>query len=108
VETGNLFVGLPAVLPQEISNALLNAGASRVRIERIVSDGNCSPPGFWYDQQDNEWVVLLKGAARLRFEAGDRTLALSPGDHVTIAAHEKHRVDWTSDKEQTVWLAVFF
>ncbi len=108
MQTGNLYLGLPADLPREISQLLLDANTGRVRIERIVSRGHCSPPGFWYDQQDNEWVMLVKGAARLRFEAGDRILHLAAGDHLTIAAHERHRVEWTSDTEDTIWLAVFY
>jgi cupin 2 domain-containing protein len=77
-----------------------------MRIERIVSTGQASPPGFWYDQPWDEWVALLAGAARLRFEnePGDRELC--PGDHVFIPAHARHRVEWTSAQPPTLWLAV--
>ncbi len=78
-----------------------------VRVERIVSRGHASPPGFWYDQDEDEWVMVLAGAARLRFEADDRVVEMGPGDAVTIPAHVRHRVDWTSPDEDTVWLAVF-
>ncbi len=77
-----------------------------VRIERIVSAGHASPPGFWYDQPHMEWVALLAGAARLRFEDTAEPLLLKPGDHVAIAAHRRHRVDWTDPAQPTVWLAV--
>ena len=77
-----------------------------MRIERIVSTGQASPPGFWYDQPDDEFVVLLAGAASLRFEAGDVTLDLKPGDWVEIPAHVRHRVEATQADPPTVWLAV--
>ncbi len=77
-----------------------------VRIERIVSTGQASPPGFWYDQDDDEFVVLLAGAARLRFEKDDAVLDLAPGDWVEIPAHARHRVEATRAEPPTVWLAV--
>ncbi len=78
-----------------------------VRIERIVSGGHSSPPGFWYDQDEHEWVMLLHGEARLLFEGDTEPLLLKPGDHVNIPAHRRHRVEWTTPHEPTVWLAVF-
>ena len=80
----NLFADLPTRLPDELVTTLLEA--ADVRIERIVSHGHASPEGFWYDQQQNEWVVLLTGAARLRFE--DETVDMKPGDFVNIPAHK--------------------
>lgn len=77
-----------------------------VRIERIVSTGQASLPGFWYDQPEDEFVVLLTGAAVLRFEDGDRRLDLRPGDWIEIPAHVRHRVDSTQADPPTVWLAV--
>ncbi|HEX2735965.1 MAG TPA: cupin domain-containing protein [Polyangiaceae bacterium] len=77
-----------------------------VRIERIVSSGQSSPPDFWYDQTENEFVLVVSGRARLGFEhAGERELG--PGDWVDIPAHVRHRVEWTSPTEPTIWLAVF-
>jgi cupin 2 domain-containing protein len=102
--TTNVFDGLPAHLPNELFTTLLEA--AHVRVERIVSRGHASPPGFWYDQEQSEWVVLLRGAAKLCFE--DETLALQPGDCVNIAAHRKHRVEWTTPDEPTIWLAVHY
>ncbi len=101
----NLFQDLPAQLPEERITTLLSA--ENVRIERIVSHGHSSPEGFWYDQQESEWVVVLQGAARLRFEDEASPTELRSGDFVHIPAHRKHRVDWTIPDEPTVWLAVF-
>lgn len=77
-----------------------------VRIERIVSTGQSSPPGFWYDQRQGEWVLLLQGHAALRFEDEDAARELRPGDHAWIEAHRRHRVEQTSADPPAVWLAV--
>ena len=78
-----------------------------VKVERIVSNRAASPPGFWYDQDHDEWVLLLAGAAGLWIEGeGERTLR--PGDHVLIAARRSHRVTWTATAEPTIWLAIHF
>lgn len=76
------------------------------RLERIVSRGHASPPGLWYDQDEDELVVLVAGAARLAFEDGS-TIELAPGEWVELRAHLRHRVDWTSESESTIWLAFF-
>lgn len=101
----NLLENLPTLLPEELTTVL--AENSHVRIERIVSTGHVSPEGFWYDQDEHEWVIVLKGEARLQFEDSE-PLHLTPGAHVLIPANQKHRVAWTSQKEPTVWLAVFY
>jgi cupin 2 domain-containing protein len=97
---------LPDARAAEVTDALL--AAPGLRIERIVSCGQRSPPGFWYDQPEAEWVVLLAGAARLRFadEAHDRVLG--PGDWLHIGAHRRHRVEWTDPAQPAVWLAVSY
>lgn len=102
----NLFGDLPATLPEELAEVL--AENKHVRIERIVSTGHASPEGFWYDQEETEWVVVLKGEAKLLFEGGDEPIYMKPGDHVLISARQKHRVEWTTPGEPTVWLAVFY
>ena len=79
-----------------------------LRIERIVSRGQATPPGFWYDQGEGEWVVLLAGAARLRFADETEARLLGPGDWLDIAPHRRHRVDWTDPMVPTVWLAVSY
>lgn len=108
MDGGNLFSDIPEHRSGDPERTERVAGDDRVRVERIVSHGHASPPGFWYDQDETEWVMVVSGMARLRFEAGDRVLEMGPGDHVTIAAHERHRVDWTDPDTATVWLAVFF
>jgi cupin 2 domain-containing protein len=100
----NLLQNLPDRLADEWTTIL--ARSPHVRIERIVSTGQASPPGFWYDQDEHEWVVVMRGAARLRMEDG--CVDLKPGDSLLIPAHQKHRVEWTSPDEPTVWLAVFY
>lgn len=77
-------------------------------MERIVSTGQASPPGFWYDQAEGEWVVLLSGAAGLRFEHEDHTRLLVPGDCLDIPPHYRHRVEWTAPGTASIWLAVFY
>jgi cupin 2 domain-containing protein len=104
--SNNLFAGLPSVLPEELIEVLVENQS--VRIERIVSIGHKSPDGFWYDQDEHEWVVVLKGRARLRLEDTDHPIQLGVGDHIHLAPHRKHRVDWTTPDESTIWLAVFY
>jgi cupin 2 domain-containing protein len=100
----SLFADIPAAVPVELKETLVQA--KHVRIERIVSHGQASPDGFWYDQAENEWVLVVQGAARLQFE--DETIELKPGVWINIPAHHKHRVEWTSPNELTIWLAVFY
>lgn len=76
-----------------------------VLIERIVSTGQVTPEGEWYDQDRDEWVALLQGEARLRYADG-RVVQLRTGDHVLIPAHDRHRVDYTSTDPPCIWLAV--
>ena len=102
----NVFHNIPDELPEELFEAL-QAGDG-IRIERIVSRGHASPEGFWYDQEDHEWVLLLKGAATLKFEGQQRPIALGPGDYLNIPAHTRHRVEWTDPQQETVWLAIFY
>jgi len=100
----NLHSDIPADLPSEFCQSLVNTPGCR--IERIVSHGHASPPDFWYDQEQHEWVLLVQGAARLQLE--DNGIELRPGDFVNIPAHTRHRVQWTSPDEPTIWLAVFY
>lgn len=102
----NLFSDIPDDLPDELLEVLLDADS--VRMERIVSQGHASPEGFWYDQDQHEWVVVLRGAARLRFDGEEKALEMAPGDFVNIPAHTRHRVEWTTPDEPTVWLAVHY
>ena len=102
----NLFADLPAQLPEELFEVLVHSVAAR--LERIISRGHASPPGHWCDQDTNEWVVLLRGAAGLRFEDESEPRVLGPGDWLDIPAHRRHRVDWTAAGEPTVWLALHY
>lgn len=102
----NLFADLPGRLPEELITTLHEA--ANIRIERIVSHGHASPPGFAYDQPRHEWVILLQGAARVCFEDGGDAVAMNPGDFLYIPAHRRHRVQWTAPDQATIWLAVHF
>ena len=104
METKNLFASIPEDLSTEFFQTLVSS--AEIRIERIVSKGHKSDRDFWYDQDLNEWVVLIEGAARLEFI--DRTVTLQSGDYVNILAHERHRVDWTTPDAETIWLAIFY
>ena len=100
----NLFTDFPSNLPDELFTTLLEA--ANVRIERIISHGHASPDGRWYDQDQHVWVLVLRGAARLQFE--DETVKLKPGDFMNIQAKRRHRVEWTTPDESTIWLAVHY
>ncbi|MDD2884048.1 MAG: cupin domain-containing protein [Dechloromonas sp.] len=90
---------------EQFSELLCRPG---LRIERIVSTGQCSPPDFWYDQEEGEWVAVLQGEARLRFADEDHDRHLKAGDWLDIAPHRPHRVTWTAPDQTTIWLAVFY
>ena len=102
---GNLFEAIPEKLSEEVFSELVRA--DNVRIERIVSKGHASPSSGWYNQADNEWVAVLKGAARIAFENGEE-VELTSGSYLTIPAHTKHKVTWTTPDTETVWLAVHY
>ena len=104
--TGNLLALLPAAGPDEVVTALL--ARPGLTVERIVSHGHASPPGFWYDQPLAEWVLVLAGAARIAFEGEAKERELGIGDYIEIAAHRRHRVEWTDPSQPTVWLAIHF
>jgi len=100
----NIFDSLPARGLAERYDELLSQPG--LRIERIVSTGQASPPGFWYDQAQAEWVLLLQGEATLAFEDESAPRILRAGDCMDIAAHRRHRVEATSDF--AIWLAVYY
>jgi cupin 2 domain-containing protein len=103
----NLFADLPATpVAEERFDTLLQRQG--LKIERIVSTGQCSPPGFWYDQPNAEWVAVLQGHAQLSIEGEPAPRPLRPGDFVEIPAHRRHRVDATRDDGPTVWLAIHY
>lgn len=102
--TRSIFAGVPTRADKEETAVL--AALPGVRIERIVSTGQASPPGFWYDQAWMEWVILLAGSAGLLIEGEDAPRILMPGDYLEIPPHVRHRVEWTDARRPTVWLAV--
>jgi cupin 2 domain-containing protein len=104
VSDGNLLAEVPASLAGEELRALLTT--PELRIERIVSTGQASPPGFWYDQDWAEWVLVVAGQAGLLIEGEAGPRVLEPGSYVHLPAHCRHRVEWTSTEVPTVWLAV--
>ena len=104
--SGNLFAALAADAAEERFTTLLQAEG--FLLERIVSTGQASPPGFWYDQDRAEWVLLLRGSAGLEFEGEPTPRMLRPGDWVHIPAHARHRVAWTAPDQPTVWLALHY
>ncbi len=107
VTSGSLLAGLssPAVRDELVETLCRQPGA---RIERIVSTGQATPEGQWYDQDADEWVLLVRGAARLRIEGESHDRALAPGDYLLLPAHCRHRVTWTEREPSTVWLAIHF
>lgn len=106
LEPQNLFGNIPCEVPQEMCQTLLNATACR--IQRIVSQGHCSPTDFWYDQLESEWVLVLQGEAVLQFRDAASKVTMKAGDFVNIPAHRLHRVDWTHPETPTIWLAIFY
>lgn len=104
---GNLYTEIPENLPDELVEVMAE-GRGDIKIERIVSRQHASPPDFWYDQETTEWVVLLKGSAEIKFAGEGQPRSLLPGDWLEIPAKKKHRVERTSETEDTIWLAVHF
>ena len=103
VNISSIFADIPKQLPEELCQTLLSKAS--IRIERIVSKGHSSAKDFWYDQAQDEWVLLLQGQARLNFFDG-HAIDLATGDYLLIPAHCKHQVAWTEQSTETVWLAI--
>ena len=102
----SLFESIPGELPEELFDTI--SSTDDVKIERIVSRGHASPGGFWYDQEKNEFVLVLRGSAGLKLENEDDIIVLKAGDYINIEAHVKHRVEWTDSTCETIWLAVHY
>lgn len=101
----NIFENIPDKIPNEIFETLIMH--NNVKIEKIISKGHSSSNDFWYNQEENEWVILLKGHAKLLFEKSE-IIELLPGDYINILSNTKHRVEWTDPVNETIWLAVFY
>jgi cupin 2 domain-containing protein len=103
---GNILANIPVKLRDEQFIELLSV--PNLRIERIVSVGHSSPPGYFYDQDRAEWVLVLQGSAKVFFEAEAEPKLLRPGDYLHIAPHARHRIEWTDPERPTVWLAIHY
>ena len=101
----NIFEGLPDVEEREVIEKIAEFGQGKVRIERIISRGQASPEEFWYEQKEDEWVMLIRGEARLLIEGGKDALEMKAGDYVELPANLRHRVDSVSD--DALWLAIY-
>lgn len=102
----NLFAGIRVNPDSESFEDLVRDES--FRLERIVSSGQATARGDWYDQKRNEWVVLLKGSAALGIQGQMDPVILKPGDYLNLPAHLKHRVEWTDPNMETVWLALHY
>ena len=106
MKLSNIYTDIPHAIDEEFFEDILSNHA--FTLKRIISDGQCTPEGEWYDQDENEWVVLLKGSAVLLIEGESHPVSLKPGDHILLPAHVRHRVERTSLDETTVWLALHY
>jgi len=105
MKKGNLFKNIPESLPDEILENIVKS--ENCKIERIVSKSHTTPEGKWYNQDKDEWVMIIKGSAELLFEDNKR-IKMQEGDYINIPAHVKHRVEKTDTEKETIWLAVFY
>ncbi|NOQ64342.1 MAG: cupin domain-containing protein [Methyloprofundus sp.] len=106
VEVKNILADIPQQVPEELFSRLLEH--ENIQIERIVSRGHCSEKNAWYDQENNEWVLLIQGSARLEFAQQTEFTELHAGDYLLIPAHCRHRVAWTDPEVDSIWLAIHF
>jgi cupin 2 domain-containing protein len=106
MKLNNIFSRIPSFTQDEICETLLKREV--FRLERIVSAGQATPSGKWYDQDTGEWVILLSGSAGLLVEGEEEVFSLKAGDYIHIEPHQRHRVEWTDPEQKTVWLALHF
>ena len=102
----NILADIPQKMPEELFTILLQD--ENLKIERIVSRGHVSPADEWYDQDREEWVLLVQGEAVLEFADQPELIKLQTGDYLHIPAHCKHRVNWTHPDKDSIWLAIHF
>lgn len=105
MQTTNIFQNIPDNLKEEMFEDIIST--DKLKIQRIVSQGNTTPEGEWYDQDADEWVIVVLGGATISFE-DEEDVNLTIGDYINISAHKKHRVAWTDEDIQTIWLAVHY
>lgn len=103
--TKNIFALIPDVLSNELFENIVSG--DNLRIERIISKGHASPQSGWYDQDEHEWVIVLKGEAKIEYE-NQAPVHLVSGSYLNIAAHTKHKVSWTDPDTETIWLAIYY
>jgi cupin 2 domain-containing protein len=103
---GNIYAEIPAIKDKEIIQIIQKN--KKLKIERIISQGQVTEKGKWLKSSRDEWVMVLKGAGKIRFFKDDRLIELKVGDHILIPANTKHRVEWTSLREKTIWLTVYY
>ena len=100
----NIFKNIPDQLPEELIECIFKQ--DNIRIERIISKGHMTPAGQWYDQDGDEWVMLLQGQATVLYQKDNQSFDLVAGAYLLIPAHTRHRVEWTAPELDTVWLAI--
>jgi cupin 2 domain-containing protein len=105
MKTTNIFKEIPELLNEELFQNIISKDS--LKIQRIISKGHKSPESGWYDQESDEWVIVLQGEAVLSFE-NQEDVRLKAGDYLNIPAHKKHKVSWTKPDVETIWLAVFY
>jgi len=105
MQKANIFTNIPQTLNEELFTNIISKDG--IKIERIISDGHTTNEGQWYDQESDEWVIVLQGEAVLSFE-DEGEVRLKTGNYLNIPAHKKHRVSYTSPDEKTIWLAVYY
>ncbi len=105
MKENNIFKNIPEMLKEELFEDIISSGD--VKIEQIISEGHTSPKEGWYESEQNEWVIVLQGEARLSFES-DEDIELKRGDYKNIPAFCKHKVSYTPLSEKTIWLAVYY
>ena len=106
MEIRSLFDDVPDRLANELYSPVLET--KQFRLVRIVSTGQATPDGEWYDQDQNEWIIILRGRARILFADGDGSKHLGPGEYLRIPAHVRHRVEETDPDQPTIWLALYY
>ncbi len=106
MKINSIYSSIPDNISEELIEELVTSKS--VRIERIVSEGHASPKNFWYDQPENEWVLVLEGSADILLEGESGPVILQKGDYLNIPAHKKHRIKWTEKNRKTIWLAIFY
>jgi cupin 2 domain-containing protein len=102
----NLYRDIPEPARDEVFESLIQT--RHLKLERIISKGHATPPGKWYDEDSEEWVLLLKGSAGLLFEGETEVQVMGPGDTLHIPSHRRHRVEWTDPEKETIWLALHY